>query len=195
VFVKICGVRSVAQALHAQACGAQAVGLNLYAPSPRSIPPALAAEIADAVDIESWIVVVKPSAEQLGEWVGEIQPTVVQVHGAPVPWIGVDTVRAFKGHPGVLDEIDASRFLLDANVPGAHGGTGVQVDVALARRAAQLGQLILAGGLRPDNVADAISAVQPWGVDVASGVESAPGIQDPDRVAAFVHAAHGASPS
>ena len=195
MWVKICGVRSVEDALHAQACGADAVGLNLHPPSVRCLDVDIAAAIAEAVDIETVLVVVDRSEEELSELVGAIQPTWVQLHGQEPPgfgaWLGVPCFKAFRGHPGVLEQIPAygqRRFLLDAYVPGEVGGTGKLVDLDLARRAAQLGELILAGGLKPHNVAAAIQKVQPWGVDVASGVESSPGVKDPALVAAFVRA-------
>ena len=200
MWVKICGVRTVEQALHAQACGADAVGLNLYGPSVRSISVARASVITAAVDLETVLVVVSPTQGELTGWVDAISPSTLQLHGHvaedATAWLGVPWYRAFRGHPSVAAQIAAwgpDRFLLDAHVPGLEGGTGRRVDVDLARSTRDLGSLILAGGLRPDNVAEAIAAVQPWGVDVASGVEAAPGQQDPDRVRAFVAAAKGRS--
>lgn len=200
MWVKICGVRTVAQALWAQECGADAVGLNLHAPSVRSVSVDQAAAIAAAVAIETVLVVVDRSAEQLAALVAAISPSSLQLHGAASPdvsaWLGVPAYRAFRGRPGVVQEITAwgpDRFLLDAHVPGQEGGTGQRVDTDLARACAGLGSLILAGGLRPENVADAIERVRPWGVDVASGVERAPGEQDPDRVRAFIAAARSAT--
>ena len=93
----------------------------------------------------------------------------------------------------VLDRIRRhtnSPFLLDAYVPGQAGGTGRRVDRDLAREAAKLGPMILAGGLTPENVAEAVASVRPWGVDVASGCESAPGVMDRDKVRRFVQEAH-----
>jgi len=198
MWVKICGVRTVEQALWAQRCGADAVGLNLHGPSVRSISVDRAAEIAAEVSVETVLVVVDKTADQLAELVSAISPSTLQLHGRVTPdltaWLGVPAYRAFRGHPGVAAEIAAwgpDRFLLDAHVPGLEGGTGKRVDEALARSCRGLGAMVLAGGLRPDNVADAIAAVQPWGVDVASGVEDAPGHQDTSRVRAFIAAAKG----
>lgn len=196
MWVKICGVRTVEQALWAQSCGADAVGLNLHAPSVRSISVDRAAEIAAAVAVETVLVVVDQTAEQLAELVSAISPSSLQLHGRVTAdltaWLGVPAYRAFRGHDGVAAEIAAwgpDRFLLDAHVPGLDGGTGKRVDEALARSCRDLGSMVLAGGLRPDNVANAVATIQPWGVDVASGVEDQPGHQDPDRVRAFVEAA------
>ncbi len=198
MWVKICGVRTVEQALWAERCGADAVGLNLHAPSARSISVDLAAEIAGAVSVESVLVLVDRTADQLVDLVAAISPSSLQLHGRVTPahtaWLGVPAFRAFRAHRDVEAEIRAwapDRFLLDAHVLGKAGGTGQRVDEALAHRCRGLGSMILAGGLRPDNVADAIAAVAPWGVDVASGVEHEPGRQDPDRVRAFIEAARG----
>lgn len=193
--MKICGVRSVEEAQHAAACGADAIGLNLYPASPRYVSPEIAAEIAAKVAIEVVMVVVDRSEEDLARLVDRVGPTMVQLHGREPAgygaWLGLPILRAFRAEPGVLEAIAAtasSRFLLDATAPGQHGGTGRRVDLALARSAAALGELVLAGGLNPDNVAEAIANIQPWGVDVASGVESSPGVKDSGLVSRFVEA-------
>lgn len=198
MWVKICGVRSVEQARHAQACGADAIGLNLHPPSPRSLSPVVAAEIAAAVEIETVLVVVNTSAADLAELVEYIKPGAVQLHGDQPPGFGADLAvsnfRAFRARPGVAEVIEGhapERFLLDAWVPGREGGTGMRVPSEMAREIGELGQMILAGGLTPDNVGQVIAEVGPWGVDVASGVESAPGAQDPQKVADFIRAARG----
>jgi phosphoribosylanthranilate isomerase len=183
-------------ALHAQECGADAIGLNLHPPSPRYVSPQVAAEILDAVDIACLAVVVDRSEADLEELVQEIQPDGLQLHGSEPPGFGerlsLPLYKAFRARPGVLEEIASwgitpvTPFLLDAWVPGRDGGTGARVDGALALEAAALGPLILAGGLTPENVAEVVQTIQPFGVDVASGVESAPGVQDAARIAAFI---------
>ena len=199
MWVKVCGVTSLHQALQVQACGVDAIGLNLVPSSKRSISPALAAELAQALDCEVVLLVADMDEIELGERVNQIQPDRVQLHGAESPsfgaWLGTPLLKAHRAKPGVLDEIrrfGQQRFLLDAYVPGELGGTGARVDLDLARQAAALGECVLAGGLRPENVAEIIDAVRPWGVDTASGVESDPGIKDMARVRAFVEAAKGA---
>ena len=199
MWVKICGVRTVEQALWAQACGADAVGLNLVPSSARYVTPDVAADIADALDIEAVLVVMDLSEEELGSLVDITGANRVQLHGSERPgfgaWLGTPTVKAHRARPGVLAEITehlGDFFLLDAHVPGQAGGTGKLVDLELAEAAARLGRLVLAGGLDPDNVAEIIRRVRPWGVDVASGVEAERGRQDPARVKAFVQAARGA---
>ena len=203
LWVKICGVRSVEAALHARAEGADAIGLNLYPPSPRAISLEQAAEICAALraaerrdgqpPTETFLVVVNPVEEQLAAWVDLIGPTSVQLHGDVAEgfgaWLGVNQLRAFAAGPGGLAPLRARagrRFLLDAYVPGEHGGTGKTVDIALAQEAARLGELVLAGGLKPENVAAVVAAVQPFGVDVCSGVESSPGHQSLEKISAFL---------
>lgn len=200
MWVKICGVRSVADAQHAEACGADAIGLNLFPRSPRYVAPALAAELAAAVRCEVLLVVVDLTEDALAALVEQIQPTAVQLHGQEPAgygaWLGVPLLRAWRARPGVLEQLRESgerRFLLDAHVPGQAGGTGQRVDLDLARAAAAEGELILAGGLKPGNVGEIVRAVRPFGVDVASGVESAPGVKDPAKVASFLAAARACS--
>lgn len=200
--MKICGLRSVEDALHAVACGADAIGLNLHPPSRRYVTPQIAAEIAQSVRVEVVLVVVDLTEDALARLVDRVGPTTVQLHGREPSgygaWLGLPILRAFRAEPDVLRAIvasGASRFLLDAAVDGEAGGTGKRVNTGLARAAAGLGELVLAGGLTPDNVAEAIAAVRPWGVDVASGVESAPGVKDREKIRRFVAAARRAGSS
>ncbi len=173
------------------------MGINLHAKSARCVSVEIAAEIAAAVRIESILVVVDRDEAELAELVEAIRPSRVQLHGSEPPgygaWLGVPCLRAFVATDDVLDRIRRhtnSPFLLDAYVPGQAGGTGRRVDRDLAREAAKLGPMILAGGLTPENVAEAVASVRPWGVDVASGCESAPGVMDRDKVRRFVQEAH-----
>ncbi len=194
--MKICGVRSLEAALHAQQCGADAVGLNLHPASDRYIHPKEAAKICEATELECVLVVVDRSESDLSDLVKAIRPNSVQLHGSEPPGfgdsLGVNVFKAFAARPGVQAQVlnhGGSRFLLDAWVPGRLGGTGCRADPQLARELAGLGEMILAGGLTPENVAALIERIQPFGVDVASGVESSPGVQDLDRIAAFISAA------
>lgn len=199
MWVKVCGVTCTDQARQVQACGVDAIGLNLVPSSKRCISPKLAAEIAEALDCEVVLLVANMDEIELGELVDQVQPDRVQLHGSESPsfgaWLGTPLLKAHRAKAGVLSEIQRfgqQRFLLDAYVPGELGGTGARVDLALARQAAAMGECVLAGGLTPENVAEIIDAVRPWGVDTASGVESGPGIKDLARVRAFVEAAKGA---
>jgi phosphoribosylanthranilate isomerase len=104
--------------------------------------------------------------------------------------------KAFRGIPNDVDDFarsDAPAFLVDASVKGIYGGSGVTADWDGAAELAKKYPLLLAGGLTPENVAEAIGRVKPWGVDVASGVESAPGKKDPSKMKAFVRAVREAS--
>jgi len=196
VWVKICGVRSAEAALHAQNSGADAIGINLHAESPRFVEPAIAAEIQAAISIPAFLVVVDWPIQALRELVEQVQPAGIQFHGssteAEAAALGIPFLKAYRASPNCLQEIEESRsprVLLDAFVPGVHGGTGRQVDQRLARQACAIKEVILAGGLRPENVADIVRTLPVWGVDVASGVEHSPGNQDPARVSAFISAA------
>lgn len=198
MWVKICGLTSARQAREVEDLGADAIGLNLHPRSPRSVSAAVAAAIREAVSLEVVLVVVDLPEPVLAAMVAEIRPTMVQLHGhEPEGYgadLGVPLLRAWRASPGVLERLEAARparFLLDAYVPGEPGGTGRRVDLDLAARAAGVGELVLAGGLNPDNVGAAVARVRPWGVDVASGVERAPGDKDLARVAAFIERARG----
>jgi phosphoribosylanthranilate isomerase len=200
VFVKICGVTDPADAEAVVAAGADAVGLN-FASSRRRVSVARACEIAAAVP--PGVLTVGVFRDHLAEDVIEVASTVgldaVQLHGrepaatsrrvhAAVPVL----IRALSASDPQLDGIDdhgADAVLLDAPVPGG----GVPFDWALIGDLTARHRIILAGGLRPENVAEAVAAVRPWGVDVASGVESVPGSKDHDAVRRFVAEARAAA--
>lgn len=204
--IKICGVTSVADALLCAEAGANALGLNFWPGSPRCCSLATAAAIAAALEREHPSVLrigvfVNASAGELtqaiaaaglhvvqhhGDEVAEVDPPVA---GAPRQWKGLRLQGAED--LGLLTRYARPAWelcVIDAPSP-AYGGSGRRLDVALAAQAAALRPLLLAGGLTPETVAEAIRAVRPQGVDVASGVEAAPGRKDPARVRAFVRAA------
>jgi len=204
LYVKICGVTGVEDAELVCAAGASALGVNLVAGSPRRVEPEQARAIVAAVAgrLETVAVVrALPAGElralraALGvDWVqihDDVDPAVVErVPGAFVAVrIGdaADVARARRA-PG-------PRVLVDAKVAGALGGTGQAFDWSLVADLARARAIVLAGGLHPGNVARAVAAVAPWGVDVASGVERTgdPRRKDPARIAAFVAAARGGS--
>ena len=200
MWVKICGVRNVESALIAEEAGADAIGINLHPPSPRYVSPETAATIADSVSIEVVLVVVNRTLDELRELVKAIAPDTIQLHGtesvefarAVEAELGVATLRAFRAHGRLFEELDEwlpERFILDAYVEGLEGGTGKQVDIKTAKRAATRGEMILAGGLTPDNVADVIAQTSPMGVDVASGVEISAGVQSHLAIREFIWAA------
>ena len=205
VWVKICGVTSVADALVARDAGADAVGLNFVASSPRAIDAELGSRIRDAVagSLEVVAVVADWDHERLLELRTTLEPDWLQLHGSEtndaltrlLPGAyKVIHVRE-RADVAVADGFAGERLLVDAKVAGQLGGTGQAFDYALVRELAARRSLILAGGLNPGTVAAAVQLVQPFGVDVASGVEVAgkPRQKDGDKVRAFVEQAKRAS--
>jgi len=199
VFVKICGITSPGDAELAVEAGADAIGL-VFAPSRRQVDVDEARVIVASVP--EHVLAVGVFRDHLAREVLETAEAVglraVQLHGSETPRTSRQVheqvpvlVRAMAaGSPDLaeIDEHGADVVLLDAPTPGA----GVAFDWRLVGDLTRRHRILLAGGLRPDTVADAIAQVQPWGVDVASGVEAAPGRKDPDAVRAFVAAARAA---
>jgi phosphoribosylanthranilate isomerase len=197
--VKVCGVTSVADAQMCVDAGVDAIGLNFWSGSVRRCAESVAREIADAVAGRALLVGVfvdapEPEIERLR---AGVPLGCVQLHGAEPPALLARFLpHAYKAlrvrDAGVLDEVRAfpgEHVLLDAYVPGAPGGTGATFDWTLAEQVARERKVTLAGGLTPQNVAQAVRAVRPFCVDTASGVESGPGIKDPALVRAFVERA------
>ncbi|MCI0704381.1 MAG: phosphoribosylanthranilate isomerase [Planctomycetia bacterium] len=204
VRIKICGVTTPEDARFAAEAGADAVGLNFYPQSPRFISPQTAMSIVRAlpaftsavgVFVGMQIRQVCATAFQLGlrgvQTYDEQPPSEDTFPFAHVPAFrvkdatGLDHVRRFVEAAKSLGRVP-SAILIDSHVPGLMGGTGQAAPWELLRGFDVGVPLILAGGLTPENVAEAITLVRPWGVDVASGVESAPGRKDPEKVALFV---------
>jgi len=193
--VKICGITSAADARLAVASGADALGFNFYRPSPRFIEPAAAARIIARLPkrVVKAGVFVDETAEKIREIAAAVGLDVVQLHGHERPFrvrqvaAFRPVIKAFRVRPGFPPARlalypAAAAFLLDGFRPGLPGGTGMMFDWSLARRAARYGTIVLAGGLRPENVVEAISRVRPYAIDVCSGVESRPGKKDPKKV-------------
>jgi phosphoribosylanthranilate isomerase len=200
-WIKICGVTRVEDAVAAAEAGADAIGL-VFAESPRRLTAEQARLIVRELPLHVLRVgvFVDESPAEIARIVAAAELDRAQLHGFEEPMvrelIGTRVLRVFRAHSAdVVDEIAASgerTFLLDTWSRAVAGGTGEPFDWSVARPAAQLGRLILAGGLTPENVGSAIRDVAPFGVDVSSGVETAPGIKDPSRVTAFVAAVHAA---
>lgn len=202
MFVKICGITNEDDALFAVAMGADAVGF-IFAPSPRQIAPQKVYDITRRLPPEVLTVGVfrdeHPSrvveiANKAGvkavQLHGNESPEQVQQVSASVRWV----IKAFAaGSPRVpqADRYGTDLIMLDAPNPGS----GKVFDWGLVAEAPEGLRLILAGGLDPDNVADAVKAVEPWGVDVASGVEASPGKKDPTLVRRFIANARAAAPT
>jgi len=200
VRVKICGITNLADAQAAVEAGADALGFNFYEKSPRQIPTAAAAEISRGLPAYTLRtgVFVNPSAELVRRAIGECGLKLLQFHGDEAPdfclQFGLMSMKAFRiRDAGALQELSKYRtdvWLLDAYAPDAFGGTGEKFNWDLAIEAQRPGKpVFLAGGLTPENVAKAVQQVQPFGVDVSSGVESSPGRKDHARVRAFIKAA------
>jgi phosphoribosylanthranilate isomerase len=203
--VKICGITSVEDAdlvLHA---GADAIGINLIPSSKRYVDLPLARAIVEHVrdKVLTIAVIADPSVESATQLQRELDVDYLQLHGNETPELVTQlTVPVFKAvRIGTVEDVAHARrypgelLLADAKVPGELGGTGASFDWSLASELARERKLIVAGGLRPDNVAQAIRALRPWGVDVASGAEEAtnPRKKSAVRVAELVTAVRGAT--
>ncbi len=192
--IKICGITRPEDGVFAAECGADAIGLVFYPKSPRHVTPEAAVEIIAALPALTTSVGLFMDADP--DWIAAILDRVpldeLQFHGSEsadlctrfnrryikaVGMAGGDAVAVAAAHP------DASALLLDGHAPGAAGGSGESfdwdADVPISHR------VIVAGGLHPDNVGEAVRMMRPWGVDCSSGVESAPGIKDRRKIAAF----------
>jgi len=209
MWIKICGIRDIESAKASAQAGADAIGLNFYANSPRVVSPAVAAEIVASLSgpIEPIGVFVNHSADEIRAICGHCRLRTIQLHGDEPPEQLVElakefrVIRAFRvGEEGLSrasEYLDACQrlgaspwgCLIDASVPGTFGGTGHRAPWEIIRREYKTSEwppLILAGGLRAENVYDAIAMVDPWGVDVAGGVESSVACKDIGLVRQFV---------
>ncbi|MGB8330447.1 MAG: phosphoribosylanthranilate isomerase [Polyangiales bacterium] len=196
VEVKICGLTTVEDAMACVESGADAIGLNFWPGSPRCVELPEARAIVDAAGHRAVMVgvFVDFTYEQIDEILRQTGIVWAQLHGDEPPELVASLLpHAYKAL-GVKDgsAIEVSRtypgeqLLLDASVPGVPGGTGKTFNWEIAATVAKERKLTLAGGLTPDNVATAVRTVGPFRVDVASGVESAPGRKDPDLVRRFI---------
>jgi phosphoribosylanthranilate isomerase len=198
--VKFCGMTRVDDALEAVRLGAWAIGLNHHPGSPRFCEPATAVDISAAVkrNIEVVGVFVNPTLDELARTAEDESLTMVQLHGGEgaafcreaARRTGCKVIKAIRVRSAAevraAEAIRTDYHLLDAHRPEAHGGTGATFDwELLANRRSEV-PLILAGGLTPENVDEAVAAVRPYAVDVASGVEAEPGIKDHALMAAFL---------
>jgi phosphoribosylanthranilate isomerase len=197
--VKICGITNLEDAEEAVRLGAWAIGLNHHPESPRFCEPGVAAEIGAALKRRCEVVgvFVNPTLDELARAADEEQLTMLQLHGDEGPAFcseaarrtGCRVIKALRVRSGA--DVQAAEtyrtdfHLLDAHTPGIAGGTGESFDWELVAGRRSAVPLILAGGLTPDNVSEAIGIAHPFAVDVASGVEASPRRKDPARLAAF----------
>jgi phosphoribosylanthranilate isomerase len=205
--IKFCGITRPEDAHEAARLGAWAIGLNHWDPGRRRVDPAVAAEIGAEMRrrLEVVGVFVNAPLDEIARAVEDESLTMVQLHGDEglsfcrevARRTGCPIIKALRVS-GRADVQAAEAFrtdyhLLDTHRPSSPGGTGESFDWGLLRGRRSKVPLILAGGLRPDNVAAAIAEVRPFAVDVASGVESAPGIKDHALMAAFAERARAAT--
>jgi len=216
-WVKLCGVRDVATTVALAGLEPDALGLNFYPPSPRFVSRDVAAEIVAVLpnSVAAIGVFVNETPDEILDTVAAVGLAAVQLHGDEPPEViaalrnrhpDLTVLRAWRvGEDGLaplaayLDACDRQdvrpdAVLVDAKVEGAYGGTGRTAPWERLRAYDPAWPpLILAGGLTPANVADAVATVQPWGVDTAGGVENAPGVKDPALAVAFLAAVRGRS--
>ncbi len=198
--IKICGLTNLEDAQLAADLGAHALGFIFFSKSPRAVSPDQARQIIRRLPpfVLSVGVFVDEEAAVVREIAASVGLDWLQLHGHESPdycrALGRRVIKGIRiAGQESLAELEAYRnavqaFLLDTYRPGVAGGTGETFDWHLARQAGRRGPIILAGGLTPDNVAQAVATAQPLGVDVASGVEAAPGKKDPVKLRAFIEA-------
>jgi phosphoribosylanthranilate isomerase len=198
--IKICGLKTLRDALAAIETGADYLGFNFYPKSVRYIGIDACVEITSALkreypEIKLVGVFVNSPVDEMRNILETCLLDLAQLHGDETPeMVNALDGRAFKAFRGVPQSVNgfaremAPALLLDASVKGSYGGTGVIADWPAAVKLARRYPLLLAGGLTPENVAEAVRQVRPWGVDVASGVEATPGEKDVDKMSKFVKA-------
>lgn len=194
--IKICGITNKEDALHASECGADALGFIFYDKSPRYIEPA---------EAKSIIAALPPFVTTVGVFVNEDMNDIsdialmtgiaaIQLHGNESPsyckLIEGKLIKAIrvKNEQSIetLKKYQVDAFLLDSYDKKSYGGSGLTFDWELAKKAKEYGKIILAGGLTPANIEEALKKVAPYGVDVSSGVEKTPGIKDKKKVKDFI---------
>jgi phosphoribosylanthranilate isomerase len=199
-WVKVCGLSKVTEARAAAAAGADAIGLVMVPGSPRVIRPDIAATLARATSLESYLLTVDATPSEMLDLADFIGVTGIQPYGSGVDavvdaalraglrvllpvGVGTDSVSLLDVNGGVTP-------LLDTSAPTGLGGTGRRFDTGLVDPAGR--DWVLAGGLDHENVAEAITVAKPWGVDASSGLESEPGHKDVDLITRFVEEAKSA---
>jgi phosphoribosylanthranilate isomerase len=198
MFVKVCGITRLEDAIAAIDAGANAIGFVFWPNSPRFVDPYRARAIA--AKLPPFVTAVGLFVNQPVEYVNGVASLVrlgaVQLHGdEPPAFAALVTAPIIKALPVAAADAwpEETTLLLDAHDPVKRGGTGRTIDWSAAASVAARRRVLLAGGLTPDNVADAIVQVRPFGVDVSSGVERAPGIKDHQRIRALFEAIHATS--
>ncbi|MEM7079829.1 MAG: phosphoribosylanthranilate isomerase [Pseudomonadota bacterium] len=195
VWCKICGITSPGDARHANAAGADAIGINFYPASTRFVSLDAARAIAAAVDCTRVALFVDASEADVGAVVDAGVADMLQFQGDEPPefcrGFGLPYIKAHRVMPGrdinaaLAPYADAEAWMLDAYLEGVPGGTGHVFDWSLWPAHGER-PLVLAGGLNPHNIVAAIDTTKPWGVDVCGGLEASKGVKDPDLVSQFM---------
>ena len=195
--IKICGIRTLPDALAAIDAGADLLGFNFYPQSVRYVDVGACRDMMSVLRKSGQIkfvgVFVNAPIAEIRATMDTCGLGLAQLHGDETPEM-LDALdgKGFKAFRGVPADVNGfarhgpPALLVDAAVKGSYGGTGATADWSAAAELAKRYRLLLAGGLTPQNVAEAVERVQPWGVDVASGVEASPGEKDPNKMRAFV---------
>jgi phosphoribosylanthranilate isomerase len=203
--IKFCGITGLDDAKRAVEAGAWALGVILYPGSPRRCALPAAERIAATLRRQAEIcgVFVNAPLDEVTGTADGLGLTMIQLHGDEGPAYcaevarrtGAKVMKAARVRTGAdvaaIERFHTDYHLLDAHRSGMRGGTGETFDWDLVRTRRSTIPLVLSGGLRPENVAEAIAAVRPFAVDTASGTEASPGVKDPEKIAAFVAAVHG----
>lgn len=204
MLVKICGITRLEDAECAVKCGAGALGFVFWPGSPRCVDPERARAIVSA--IPTAVMTVGVFVNQTSAEVNLVAETVglraIQLHGEESAAYALGMTRPIIKAIALADSTDAAidawpagtLILLDAHDPSRRGGTGRTVDWERAAAVSRRRPIVLAGGLRPENVAEAVATVRPFGIDVSSGVETTPGVKDHDLLRALFSAVEGARP-
>jgi phosphoribosylanthranilate isomerase len=200
-FVKICGITRLEDAQAAVAAGANALGFVFWPKSPRYVDPDRARDIVATLSpgVTPVGVFVDQPEDEVNDVARRVKLAVVQLHGNENDQYvrkmtrGVMKAVAVDGTSAPSLEAWSSdvRILLDVHDPLRKGGTGRTIDWSIAADIARRRDIVLAGGLTPENIRDAIAQVRPYGIDVSSGVEASPGIKDHERIKALFEAVHG----
>ena len=196
-WVKICGLSKARDVRAAEEAGADAIGLVLVPESPRAITADQAATLASLANVKTYLLLRDSSPSEMLDLASFVGVSGIQPYGSGVDEVTDAALRAGLEvlYPvpvgdravSLMDVRDDVLPILDTARAGKHGGTGERFDPGLVDAAGR--DWVVAGGLTPDNVADALTTTKPWGVDVSSGVESAPGTKDPALITRFVEEA------
>ena len=203
MFVKICGITRPEDAAVAVQCGASAIGFIFWPKSRRYVDPAQAQAIVRALPpfVTPVGVFVNEPAGHMNAVAEQVRLGAVQLHGDETPELLASVVPPVVKAVGRIDQSTATRWpervrlLVDADDQVNRGGTGLKTDWAAAAALARLRPIVLAGGITPENVVEAVSTVRPFGIDVSSGVEDAPGIKNPEKLRALFEALRGVARS